>query len=413
MVDILPGEAARRAFFARTLVDSFARFGYDLVTTPLFEFAQVLERGLNSTDRRSLLRFVEPESGSVALMRPDITPQVARIAATRLNDRPTPLRLAYQGTIIRKPQGRARSRRQFGQAGVELIGIQGVSGDAEVIEAATSACREVGLGSYVIELGQVRIPNAALASVPEGARAAASAALAAKDPARLESLLKAASVASKHRRDLLRLTELFGDISTLRRGRAIARRLGVEEAIDELSELHGLLVSRELGGSLSIDLGELRGQSYYTGASYQLLAAGPGEPIGSGGRYDDLVGRFGRPMPATGFGLDLEHLLSAIEESPTNPSARRRFVVAALGGNDTAPALRALRNAGLAAADFAQGKRNDALAFAKSWGYDAVLLVGKTSIQVMDTHDEPVLRYRAISALIEAEAKRLKPEEQE
>src|SRR6185369_5278011 len=102
MRDLLwPESGARRALGA-TLMRTFALYGYELVTTPPFEHADVLERGLAAVDRRDLLRFVEPETGEVALLRPDITPQIARIVASSLRARPGPWRLAYDGTVVRR-----------------------------------------------------------------------------------------------------------------------------------------------------------------------------------------------------------------------------------------------------------------------------------------------------------------------
>src|SRR5580658_2406238 len=93
MRDLLPEEAAARRDLARTMLDRFALHGYALVTLPVFEFAEVLERGLGTLDSAEVLRFVEPESGEVAALRPDMTPQIARMVATRLRERPPPFRL--------------------------------------------------------------------------------------------------------------------------------------------------------------------------------------------------------------------------------------------------------------------------------------------------------------------------------
>src|SRR5580693_7280307 len=102
MRDLLPEEAAARRSLARQMLDRFALHGYALVTLPVFEFAEVLERGLGMLDPADVLRFVEPESGEVAALRPDMTPQIARLIATRLRDRPPPLRIAYEGTVLRR-----------------------------------------------------------------------------------------------------------------------------------------------------------------------------------------------------------------------------------------------------------------------------------------------------------------------
>src|SRR6185369_9770065 len=136
MRDLLPPDAARRRNLSRRLLDHFALHGYQIVTPPAFELAEVLERGLGTLDPRDVLRFVEPESGEVAALRPDMTPQIARIAATRLADRPLPMRLCYEGTVLRRRQERARKHRQIPQAGVELLGVAGPDGDLELLSLA-------------------------------------------------------------------------------------------------------------------------------------------------------------------------------------------------------------------------------------------------------------------------------------
>src|SRR5579864_151274 len=133
MRDLLPEEARRRRALARRVLDHFALHGYQLVTPPAFEFAEVLERGLGALDPADVLRFVEPESGEVAALRPDMTPQIARMVATRLGREPRPIRLCYEGTIVRRRQGRARRHRQVPQAGVELYGaLAAEAGDLEI-----------------------------------------------------------------------------------------------------------------------------------------------------------------------------------------------------------------------------------------------------------------------------------------
>src|SRR6516225_10752605 len=136
MRDLLPEEAAMRRTLARRVLDRFALHGYAVVTPPVFEFAEVLERGLGTLDPADVLRFVEPESGEVAALRPDMTPQIARMIATRLRAMPPPFRLCYEGTVLRRRSGRARKHRQIPQAGVELAGIAGPEGDLELLALA-------------------------------------------------------------------------------------------------------------------------------------------------------------------------------------------------------------------------------------------------------------------------------------
>jgi ATP phosphoribosyltransferase regulatory subunit len=382
---LLPESMDRRALGAR-LVETFAAYGYDLVTTPPFEHAEVLERGLDQVDRRDLLRFVEPETGEVALLRPDITPQIARIIATRLRDRPPPWRLCYEGSVIRRQRGRARTQRQIAQAGVECVGIGTPEADAEVVHLMARACEAAGLVDYRVELGQVRIGRAALLAVPEAARETVADALVHKDAAALETLLKRAGLRSPDRRTIVGLTDLYGGVDVLQRARRTLRVPAAEEALDELEDVAARLASLGLGDRLALDLGELRGQAYYTGVSFTLLAPGPGQPVGLGGRYDHLLARFGAPAPATGFAVDLGNLAWALERAGA-PFRAALAVRIAIGGVEAGTLAAALRSAGATVAELGAIDEPRALAFAEAWRYDAAVVVGRKDARAVRASD--------------------------
>ncbi|HSN99977.1 MAG TPA: ATP phosphoribosyltransferase regulatory subunit, partial [Candidatus Nanopelagicales bacterium] len=187
MRDLLPDEARRRRALGQRVLDHFALHGFDLVTLPAFEFAEVLERGLGTLDAADLLRFIEPESGDVAALRPDMTPQIARLLATRLAGAPPPIRLCYEGTVVRRRPGRAaRRHRQVPQAGVELFGVGSIAGDLEILRLAAAVVRAtVGLSRFVVDVGHAMIGRALLAAAPDDLAAELSDALEQKDASRL------------------------------------------------------------------------------------------------------------------------------------------------------------------------------------------------------------------------------------
>jgi ATP phosphoribosyltransferase regulatory subunit len=402
MRDLLhPESGARRALGAR-LLQTFALHGYDLVTTPPFEHAEVLERGLAAVDRRDLLRFVEPETGEVALLRPDITPQIARIVATRLAGRPAPWRLCYDGTVIRRRRGRARRQRQIAQCGVECIGIAGPDGDAEVIALAAEACRAAGLTTFRIELGQVEIGRAALAAVPADARSAAAEALTQKDGAALTALLRAAGVGDDVRARLTALVSLDGPATaTIARARALLGDPTSGAALDDLAAVAARLATLGLGDDVvGVDLGDVRGSSYYTGVRFTVLAEGPGEPVGAGGRYDNLLGHFDAPAPATGFGLDLDNLEWALAHAGHAFGAERgvRVALAAADPQRRRAIEDALRTAGIGVAVVPAADAPAALAFARAWGYDAALVAGPSGARLTRASDGATAELDALDA---------------
>lgn len=376
MRDLLPPEADARAWLSSKLIRCFARWGYQRVTTPPFEHAEVIERGLDALDRRDLLRFVDPSTGEVALLRPDITPQIARIVATGLGDRPAPHRLAYAATVVRQRRGRARRQRALAQAGVECIGLAHLDADAEVIRLAAAALGEVGLPSYRIELGLVALAKGALTRVRESARADVEAALLLKDRATLASAVAGEPAAV--RRALVGAASLYGEPREVLAG---ARKVfGPSAALTELARV----VSRLEDLPLVVDLGEIRGMTYYTGVSFTLLAEGPGEPVGSGGRYDGLMARFGAPAPATGFGLDLANLEWALHRAghPVRPERTPSFVVGGGRAADREAVAGRIRAAGFVAAVVPVRGAGPALDYARRWGYDAAVVCDARGAEV-------------------------------
>ncbi len=360
MRDLLPEEARSRRAIARRALQRFALFGYETVTPPAFEFADVLERGLGTLDPADVLRFVEPESGEVAALRPDMTPQIARMIATRLRDRPAPFRLSYEGTVLRRRSGRARKSRQIAQVGVELAGLGDLAGDLETLEVACSALAATGLTRFTVDLGSSEIIRAL---VGEQAPPALMHALAMKDDTAIRAAAAGPAAAV-----LATLARLGGGREALAEGLRVVRGTAAEAPLLRLARLYEAALARGLPGDISVDLAEVRGFAYYTGMIFHLFAPGPGEAIGAGGRYDELLARFGAPMPAVGFALDLDNLAWALRAAGVVEREEERIVV--VGPADD-PRLAALREKGVTAV--AAPTREEAEAYRARWGYSSVL----------------------------------------
>lgn len=375
--DLLPPESRARRSVGNRLQHVFSRAGYELVTTPLFERAEVFENSASLVDSRDLVRFIEPDSGEVVAMRPDITPQIARVVATRLGDHPGPWRVRYEGTVIRRRRGRARKQRQIAQAGVEYIGERSTHADVEVIRLITSACEAAGLSQYRLELSQVAIGKTFLDDLGPHVVRAASEHLARKDAKRLEDVLRAAGSPAKDRRRVLQLSELHGDVDQLKRAERLVAGTAAEKPLRRLQRVIAGLQDVGLGEHLGVDLGEVRGGAYYTGTSFQVLAEGPGEAVASGGRYDRLLRHFGRAEPAIGGAIDVENLLWALDhvDHAWRMTAEPRFLVAGSTRRSVdlvATQLRGLQSvaAPLACSDMAEAER-----YARAWAFDVAILV--------------------------------------
>jgi ATP phosphoribosyltransferase regulatory subunit len=332
--DFLPGAAARRRAIAEALLETFSRWGYERIITPVLEYDDVLSRGLGEAGRQAALRFVEPATGDVVALRPDITPQVARLVATRLADAPLPIRLCYEGSVLRLAAG-GRGQRELIQAGIELIGAPAPAGDAEILAATAAA-----LDHVTLDVGHVTLVREALAGGPPELVGH----VARKDT---DAVVRAAKgLPAPQRKLLAALPELCGHPDdVLRRARALPISKRAKQALAEVEA--ALAQAAAAGGSprFTLDLGEVRGFEYYTGLHFAGYVEGVGDAVVRGGRYDDLVGRYGRPAQATGMAIDVE-AVAAAERGPGPPS-RPAVQVSGTGAERVAQALRA---AGLRAA---------------------------------------------------------------
>jgi ATP phosphoribosyltransferase regulatory subunit len=375
MRDLLPEEALSRRELGQRVLDCFALHGYALVTPPVFEFADVLERGLGTLDPAEVLRFVEPESGQVAALRPDMTPQIARIIATRLRDRHPPHRLAYEGHVLRRRMGRARKHRQIPQVGVELAGLRGPGGDLEILELASASLRAGGLGAFSIDIADAGIVRALLDGAPAEALPALTRALSAKDEAAVAEL----AAALPHRDRLAALTRVHGGREAVVEGMRILAATPASQAADRLRALYEAAIA--CGLTVTVDFGEVRGFAYYTGMMFHAYSAGPGEAVGAGGRSDELLARFGAPMPSVGMGLDLDNLAWAMRAGGARePKSPRVLVVGSAAG-----VLAELRSAGIACT--LHDGVADALVYAKAWGFSFVVAERVTDVATSKTYD--------------------------
>jgi ATP phosphoribosyltransferase regulatory subunit len=289
------------------LSDAFERFGYGEVMTPTIEYDEVLARG-DDRGAPTAYRFFD-ESGELLAMRSDMTIPIARLAATRFAGTEPPFRLCYIARAYRAIRPQRGQMREFAQAGVELIGAEAPEGTAEVVEVLSAALDAAGLTRAMIGLGDADLYRQLLdeLGVSNDRRDRILEVLAAHDLVGLEAEVDELEIGEGERETLLALPNLRGGPEALDR----ARELGggaVERATQRIAATYEALAARDVAGRVNVDLGLLRDLGYYTGAILEVYDPALGHVLGGGGRYDELMGRFGRPLPAAGFALYLERL---------------------------------------------------------------------------------------------------------
>ena len=313
--DVLPDEMRELRRLQRALAEVFESHGYGEVATPTIEYHDVLARG-DERGAPAAYRFFD-ESGELLAMRTDMTIPIARLVATRFADEAPPFRLCYLAHAFRAVRPQRGQMREFTQAGVELVGADAPDGTAEVIQVLSAALDSIGLSRAVIGLGDADLYRQLLdeLGVPADRRPRLIELLATHDLVGLEAEVDDLGVGEAERDTLLRLPNLRGGREVLERahdlgGQAVAR------ATKRLSDTYDALSARGVAERVSLDLGLLRDLGYYTGAIVEVYDPALGHVLGGGGRYDELMGRFGRSLPAAGFALYLErvHVAQAEEE---------------------------------------------------------------------------------------------------
>jgi ATP phosphoribosyltransferase regulatory subunit len=368
----LPDEAARLRGLQERLLGVFRLWGFREVVTPTYEYFDVLALGTDPALQEQMFKFVDRETGRMLALRADVTPQIARIAASRLRDHPKPYRLAYRTNIFRYEEPRVGRQREFYQAGVELIGLDKPEADAEMIAMAIEGFRAAGLGRFQIDVGQVEFVRGVLEGLAVGGEVARGLrdALRRKDVAELERQVAELPVSSATAELLLALPTLHGrGAEVLGRASGLVQNPRSERAIQSLSEVYRLLGAYGLADAIILDLGEVRGFDYYSGVTFEGYAEGFGAELCGGGRYDHLLARFGEPCPATGFAFDVNRLLLALEAQGTELPVRgpEVFVIDFTDDKTTALALsRRLRELGLAVCrDIMSRPLDESLAYAR------------------------------------------------
>ena len=309
LADLLPPQAEREDAATRTMLDCFAEWGYERIKPPLLEFEDGLLDGVGAVHAEQTFRVMDPASRRMLGVRADITPQAARIAASRLSRAPRPLRLCYAGEVLRVRGSEWRAERQFRQVGVELIGAgNAAKGDAETILLAAEAIDRLGIGGLSVDLNTPTLAAVVCDAfaVPGAERRQAAAALRRRDGAALRALDGPA---------IAPLDALLA--ATGAAAPAVARLARAElptparVLADRLCEVVELVAAEAPKLALTVDPVESRGFEYHTGVSFTLFARGQRGELGSGGRY-----RIASDEPATGFTMFIGALLRALPETP-------------------------------------------------------------------------------------------------
>jgi ATP phosphoribosyltransferase regulatory subunit len=401
--DFLPIKAAKLDYLQNTLKGIYHSWGFRPVAPAILEDLSVLELGLGADLRERTFRFDDRQTGRLVAFSPDITPQVARIAATRMREMPLPFRLCYNGRVLRHTEQRLGKDREVFQSGVELIGLSGPEADAEMIAMAVKCLQAVGASEFSIDIGQVDFLRGILDDLPLDTKQLKDVkdAIAAKDLSGLQQKLKELPLSTQQRKEVLSLPKLYGGKDVLAQARKAVVNPASQQALDDLEKILEVLSVYGIEEHITLDLGEMRGFDYHSGLIFQGFLAGYGQAVCAGGRYDGLMERYGFPASATGFAFNLYNLLFALDKQLDEQVQEGTDILIFSTGQDKSPAQQlaaTLRNQGYSVArDIIERDRNASLDYAKRMHYRYMLIIETakdemTLIRTMDGENTRVTR---------------------
>ncbi len=318
--DFLPAEAAIKRAVEQKIIRLFAGYGYEEVVTPTMEYLETLTTSSGRAQEPQLFKMFDRNNRTLAL-RNEMTTPIARLAVSRLNDAPTPIKLSYLTNVFRFRSNQPGRQCEFYQAGVELLGTSNAFADAEIVALAAQALTVAGLHDFTICLGQVEFVGGLVENLPHDVQSQIKSAIERHDLVALNNL--AIDDALK------KIPTLQGGREVLTTAHALAKNERSRRALDNLAEIYRLLEIYSVADKIIFDLGLIRDFEYYTGMVFEAYAPGVGYSLAGGGRYDNMLQDFGAARAATGFALGIERILDARKfQGVAGDSSTRKIYVA-------------------------------------------------------------------------------------
>ena len=311
--DIYNEECQKKLCLQELLHDTLRRYGYRNIQTPTFEFFDVFSKEVGTVPSRELYKFFDRE-GNTLVLRPDITPSIARAASRYFLEEDMPIRLCYMGnTFINNANFQGRLK-EVTQLGAECMGEASVDADAEMLALVAESLISAGLREFQISVGHIGYFKSLLgeAQIGEEDELALRELISNKNHFGAEELLSGLSIRENVKEALVCLPQMYGSGEILEKASALAVNREGREAVERLAKLYEILKLYGLEKYISFDLGIVSKYKYYTGILFRAYTYGTGEPVVKGGRYDTLLGHFGKNAPSVGFAIVVDQLLMAL-----------------------------------------------------------------------------------------------------
>lgn len=311
--DIYSDECARKLAIQDRIHKVFASYGYHDIQTPTFEFFDIFNKERGSVASKNMYKFFDRE-GYTLVLRPDITPSIARCVAKYYMDEEMPMRFTYLGNTFINNSEHQGKLKETTQMGCELIGDKTSDADAEMIAMSIEVLLKAGLTEFQVEVGHVDFFLGLIedAKLDDEAKEKLQKLVEIKNYFGMEQFLDELQLDAKYRETFLKLPELFGSIDVLESAKKLTDNKNALAAIERLEKVYSILKDYQLEKYVSFDLGLLGNYNYYTGLVFKGYTYGIGDAVIKGGRYDNLLKQFEKDSPSIGFCVVIDQLMLAL-----------------------------------------------------------------------------------------------------
>ncbi len=326
--DIYGKDCRDKAALERQLMNCLHRYGYEDVQTPTFEYFDIFNKERGTVSSRDMYKFFDRE-GNTLVLRPDMTPSIARCIAKYYRGAVHPVRLCYSANTFQNNNNYQGRLKETTQLGVELFNDGSVLADADIIALTINCLLDSGLRDFQIEIGDADFFKGLIenADLNEDEQEELRVLIKNKNLFGAESLLSDKNIETKLKAILLKMPELFGSIDILKEARDMTENARALAALDRMESIYQLLCTYGYERYVSFDLGMLSKYKYYTGIIFRAITFEIGDAIASGGRYDNLVSQFGVDMPAIGMSITLDNLQLALERQGILEADQKQLVI--------------------------------------------------------------------------------------
>ena len=311
--DIYGVEYEKRNRIENRIVECMKLYGFHAIQTPTFEYFDIFSAERGTVSAKDMYKFFDRD-GNTLVLRPDMTPAIARCVAKYYKEEGSAIRLCYNANTFINENDYQGKLKEITQIGAELINEPSVEADAEMIALTVECMLASGLTEFQVEVGQADFFRALVeeAGLDEEETEQLRAAIIEKNTFGLEGILAGCQIKDSTRKALVKLPELFGTIQMLETVKSITDNDRALKTVERLEHLYDCMKAYGYEKYITFDLGALSKYDYYTGITFRAYTYGTGNPIVTGGRYDSLVGQFGKQAAAIGFALCLDELMAAM-----------------------------------------------------------------------------------------------------